>query len=92
MKGPHGALLPNPNGGKRRVRERVYGTVVKAVGQHKWEVTFNFDGVAKEVTLKSLQLASEGAGIPVEEITSSERCGEFAAAMDSSLLFCNDIR
>ena len=72
MKGPHGALLPNPNGGKRRVRERVYGTVVKAVGQHKWEVTFDFDGVAKEVTSKSLQLATEGAGIPVDELTSSE--------------------
>ena len=64
--------FPNPNGGKRRVRERVYGTVVKAVGQHKWEVTFDFDGVAKEVTSKSLQLATEGAGIPVDELTSSE--------------------
>ena len=72
MKGPHGSLIPNPNGGKRRVRERVYGTVVKAVGQHKWEVKFDYDGIAKEVTSKSLQLESEGAGIPVDELTSSE--------------------
>ena len=72
VKGPHGSLLPNPNGGKRRVRDRVYGTVVKAIGQHKWEVTFDFDGVAREVTSKSLQLASEGAGIPIYELTSSE--------------------
>ena len=72
MKGPHGSLIPNPNGGKRRVRERVYGTVVKAVGQHKWEVKFDYDGIAKEVTSKSLQLESEGAEIPVDELTRSE--------------------
>ena len=72
MKEPHGALLPNPNGGKRHVRDRFYGTVVKAVGQHKWEIKFDFDGVGKEVTSKSLQLAEEGAGIPVSELRSSK--------------------
>ena len=72
VKGLHGALLLNPNSGKQRVRERVYGTVVKAVRQHKWEVKLDFDGVAKEVTSKLLHLAEEGAGIPVNELRSSK--------------------
>ena len=73
MKGPHGPLLTNPNGGKRRVREKVYGTVIKAIGAHKWEVQFNFDGNSKEVTSKSLSLVEGEAGVPVDKLrTQSE--------------------
>ena len=68
VKGPHGPLVANPNGGKRRVRERVYGTFIKAIGAHKWEVQFDFDGIAKEVTSKSLSLAEGEAGVPVDEL------------------------
>ena len=56
VKGPHGPLVENPNGGKRRVREKAYGTVIKAIGAHKWGVQFDFDGIAKEVAPKSLSL------------------------------------
>ena len=68
VKGPHGPLVTNPNGGKRRVREKVYGTVIKAIGAHKWEVRFDFDGVIKEVTSKSLSLVEGEAGVPVDEL------------------------
>ena len=68
VKGPHGPLVANPNGGKRRVREKVYGTVIKAIGAHKWEVRFDFDGVINEVTSKSLSLVEGEAGVPVDEL------------------------
>ena len=75
VKGPHGPLVINPNGGKRRVREKVYGTVIKATGAHKWEVQFDFDGKSKEVTSKSLSLVEGETGAPVDElrIRSEER-------------------
>ena len=68
VNGPHGPLVENPNGGKRRVRERVYGTVIKAIGAHKWEVRFDFDGLIKEVTSKSLSLVEGEVGVPVDEL------------------------
>ena len=58
----------HPNGGKRRVREKVYVTVIKATGAHKWEVQFDFDGNSKEVTSKSLSLVEGEAGVPVDEL------------------------
>ena len=69
--GAHGPLLANPNGGKRRVREKVHGTVLKAVDQHKWEVVFDFDGKTKIVTSKSLKIVADEAGIPIDELTSN---------------------
>lgn len=57
VNGPHGLLFPNLNGGKHRVKERVYGTIVKAVGQRKWGVKFDFDGGVMDVSSNLLQLA-----------------------------------
>ena len=75
VKGPHCPLVANPNGGTRRVREKVYGTVIKAIGTHKWEVQFDFDGISKEVTSKSLSLVEEEAGVPVDEVSvAARRC------------------
>ena len=61
VKGPHGPLMANPNGGERRIRVKVYGTAIKAIGAHRWEAQFNFDVISMEVTLKSLLLV-EGKG------------------------------
>ena len=44
VEGNFGSLIPNPNGGKRHVRDKAVGTVMSAAGQHKWKVVFNFDG------------------------------------------------
>ena len=66
--GSHGPLEKNPNASvKRRVRSKVYGTVLKAEGLHKWEVRFDFDGKSKVVTSKSLKLVPNDAGIPLNE-------------------------
>ena len=66
--GSHGPLVANPNASvKRRVRDKVYGTVVKAEGLHKWEVRFDFDGKSKVVSSRSLKLVPNDAGIPLNE-------------------------
>ena len=69
VEGPHGHLQPNPNPNvKRRVRARVVGTVLKAKGQHTWDVQFDFDGKIKECSSKSLKVVCAEAGMPVNEI------------------------
>ena len=66
--GSHGPLEKNPNASvKRRVRSKVYGTVLKAEGLHKWEVRFDFDGKSKVVSSRSLKLVPNDAGIPLNE-------------------------
>jgi len=66
--GSHGPLVTNPNTSvKRRVRGKVYGTVVKAEGLHKWEVHFDFDDKSKVVTSRFLELVPNDAGIPLNE-------------------------
>jgi len=66
--GSHGPLVINPNASvKQRVRGKVYGTVIKAEGLHKWEVCFDFDGKAKVVTSRSLKLVLNDANIPLNE-------------------------
>jgi len=45
VSGSHGPLATNPNASvKRCMRGKVYGTVIKAEGLHKWEIRFDFDG------------------------------------------------
>ena len=41
---------------------------IKAIGAHKWEVQFDFDGISKKVTSKSLLLVEGEAGVPVDEL------------------------
>lgn len=66
--GCYGPLITNPNGrGKRRIRTRVVGTVVKAVDQHKWAVVFDYDGKSRMCKSNSLVVVDDEVGIPLHE-------------------------
>ena len=67
VEGSHGNLVTNPNGNKRRVRERVTGTVLSAAGEHKWKVNFDFNGKVQEVTSKSLKVIEKNVGLPLNQ-------------------------
>ena len=68
VEGPHGPLFPNPNSKiKRRLRTRVVGTVLRANGQHRWVVQFDFNGKIKECTSKLLKLVADEVGVPLNE-------------------------
>ena len=70
VEGCHGPLATNTNPSiKRRRRVKVVGTVLRAVGAHKWDVQFDFDGKSKEVHSKSLVNVPESSGIPLDEQT-----------------------
>ena len=70
VSGNHGPLVASPNGsGKHQVRSNAFGTVTKAVGQHKWEVVFDFNGQTKVVKSKSLKIVMPESGIPLNEQT-----------------------
>ena len=70
VEGYHGPLATNTNPSiKCRRRVKVVGTVLRAVGAHKWDVQFDFDGKSKEVHSKSLVNVSESSGIPLDEQT-----------------------
>ena len=71
--GSHGPLVTNPNVSvKRRVRSKVVGTIMKAVGQQKWDVQFDFDGIVKEgVSSTSLQIVEADVGITLDEINNT---------------------
>ena len=69
VEGPHGELVSNPRGIKRRVRQVVTGTVVEAAGEHKWVVVFDYNGVIKNVTSKSLKVVDEGTGLPLDSLS-----------------------
>ena len=50
VEGYHGPLAANTNPSiKCRRRVKVVGKVLRAVGAHKWNVQFDFDGNSKEV-------------------------------------------
>ena len=52
VEGYHGPLAANTNPSiKRRRRVKVVGTVLRAVGAHKWDVQFDFDGKEKKCIL-----------------------------------------
>jgi hypothetical protein len=53
VSGPFGELVANPNGHKRRVRSRICGVVVGAVGENKYKVRFEND---KEIDCVSSSL------------------------------------
>ena len=70
VEGWHDPLVANINpNSKRRRRVKVVGTVLRAVGAHKWDVQFDFDGKSKEVHSKSLANVPESSGIPLDEQT-----------------------
>ena len=66
--GKHGPLIPNPSGGKRRVRETVYGTVIREREKGQWEARFDFDGRRKTVRNTTLKVVNCETGIPLEDL------------------------
>ena len=71
--GSHGNLIPNPNPNvKRRVREKVVGTVMKAAGLHRWEVFFYYNKKVQVVSSKSLKIVPAETGIPLNEETTND--------------------
>ena len=71
VSGHFGPLKPNPNESiKRRVRDRVIGTVIRSAEHHKWDVVFDIDGKErKAISSRGLRIESkEGAGIPLHEV------------------------
>ena len=74
VSGSHGKLIPNPNPNvKRRVREKVVGTVIKAAGLHKWEVLFDYNKQMQVVTSKSLKIVPTESGIPLNEESAKDK-------------------
>ena len=70
VEGWHGSLTTNPNPSiKRRRRVKFVGTIIRAVGTHKWNVQFDFDGKTKEVHSRLLVTVPESSGIPLDEQT-----------------------
>lgn len=73
VEGSFGPLVANPNPNiKRRVRMRVTGTVMNAVGQHNWSVLFDFDGKTQEVHSRSLKIVQNETAIPSHELYQSK--------------------
>ena len=73
VEGSFGPLVANPNPNiKRRVRMRVTGTVMNAVGQHNWSVLFDFDGKTQEVHSRSLKIVQNETAIPAHELYQSK--------------------
>ena len=66
--GKHGPLVDNPSGGKRRVRETAYGTVIQAVEKGQWEVRFNYDKKRKRVSNTTLKVVDNETGISLEDL------------------------
>ena len=67
-------LNPNTNLNpkvKRRVREKVCGTVIRAVDQISWEIVCNLDGDIKNFTLNSLKVVADEFGIPLHELVNN---------------------
>ena len=85
VSGSHGPLITNPNARvKRRVRQVVVGTVIKAAGIASWDVVFDFDGKVKNnVSSRALTLVPDASGIPLSEETSgsSSTDGTFSTAL-----------
>ena len=73
VEGAIGPLVPNPNPTiKRRVRSRVFGTVIRAADKHKWEVRLDCDGSIKLAPSSALKFVPEGSGIPVNELSPTD--------------------
>ena len=69
VKGPHGALIPNPRGHGRRVREVITGEVIQSVGNNQYKVRFDIDGREISCSSRSLKVIERDEGIPVNEVT-----------------------
>ena len=85
VSGSHGQLRQNPNPAiRRRVKERLYGTVVSATESNKYIVKFD-NGLEKECTSRSLKLERSTTALPVSEVV-DEMSAASTAAAESGLL------
>ena len=66
--GSFGPFLSNPRGFKRRIRQRVFGTVIQAISNGKFKVLFDFDGRKQSCSSKKLTVVDANAGIPLQEL------------------------
>ena len=66
--GSFGPFLSNPRGFKRRIRQRVFGTVIQAILNGKLEVLFDFGGRKQSCSSKTLTVVNSNAGIPLQEL------------------------
>ena len=85
----HGPLVTNPNESvKRRVRSKVVGTILKAVGPQKWDVQFDFDGIVREgLSSTSLQIVEADVGITLDEISNTNNNSAQQVSTSRILLF-----
>ena len=75
VSGSHGALVPNPNSSvKRRVKERIFGTVIEAIGTNKYKVLFD-NGETKLCPSRTLRTERNNAGVPLSEAVSTNSTG-----------------
>jgi hypothetical protein len=66
VSGRYGELVANPRGLKRRVRQRLFGVVVCATGEHKYKVRFEND-LEKVCFSTSLRVESHVICVPLIE-------------------------
>ena len=66
--GSFGPFLSNPRGFKRCFCQRVFGTVIQAISNGKFEVLFDFDGRKQSCSSKKLTVVDSNAGIPLQEL------------------------
>ena len=58
---------------RRRKRQRVVGTIIRAADLHKWDVIFDYNGtVKKDVSSRSLTIVSNDVGIPINNTINEE--------------------
>jgi hypothetical protein len=66
VSGQYGELLVNPRGLKRRVRQRIFGVVACAAGEHKYKFRFEND-LEKVCFSTSFRVESHVLGVPLIE-------------------------
>ena len=86
VEGKHGPLIPNPTGGKRRIRTTVVGTVLRSMDKGLWEVRFDFDGRRINVKNNTLKVVDQNTGVPLDELeeTTMESAAEVTALSTST--------
>ena len=71
--GSFGPLIQNQNPKqKTMIREKVYGTVIRAVDQRQWETVADIDSKIKIVTSNTLKVIPDEFGIPKDEMVSQK--------------------
>ena len=89
-------MISNSNASKKRqVCKIVIGTLVQASGIAKWDIVFDFDGIAKvNISSRALKPVPDDSGIPLNESSSTclsnkSTVTEPTVAMTVSDFVCN---